>query len=514
MTRSAQSTTTIIIIITAKLTIMSGQFAWKKLASQELLRANKIGITAAGKFKSASAFAASSSSSVSKSLGVRGFHSTRFAQHKSNTNNGPTTLLKKSSLSGGLALTLVGAALASYYFFNAKSSFHEYVTCPLVRNLFDAETAHRLVVKLMAYNVFPRLYEDIEDEENVLGVSLFNGTKFIKTPVGVAAGLDKNAEAIDSLFGTGFSYVEVGSITPLPQPGNPQPRFFRISKDEAVVNRYGFNSDGHWAVLSNLRIRLEKFLREHNLGEVAAAKTNNSLNDGKLLAVNLGKNKTGDEVNDYKLGVARFGPYADVLVINISSPNTPGLRDLQKKEKLVNLLNVVVEERNKINLGNSPLWKLQNTTSKPPVMVKIAPDLSETEIKSIAESVNEAQIDGIIISNTTIQRPTIYASPADPTLKEAGGLSGKPLKPISLKALKTFAKYNKDPKLTIVGCGGISSGKDAIEFAKAGASFIQLYTSFAYRGPGLVSKINEEIKEELKKENKTWQEIIGADLKN
>ncbi|GMM36270.1 dihydroorotate dehydrogenase [Saccharomycopsis crataegensis] len=430
----------------------------------------------------------------------------RFLSNSSKDLHRQKTILKSSF--GGLAASLLGASLLSYYMFNAKSSVHEYVFGPLLRNIMDAETAHHFVVKLMSYGLFPRLFEGIKDEDKVLGVKLFNNQKYLEIPIGMAAGLDKNAEAIDALFNIGFSYVEVGSITPLPQPGNPQPRFFRIPNDRSVINRYGFNSDGHWSVLSNLRIRVEKFLTKFN-GNVTAP---NSFEDGKILAVNLGKNKHGDEINDYKLGVSRFGPYADVLVINVSSPNTPGLRNLQKKEKLLSLLDAVVEERNNIKLSENPLNK-GKSGQLPPIVVKIAPDLTESEIKSIAETVNESKIDGIIISNTTISRPTVYNSPEDPIFKEAGGLSGVPLKPISLKALRTFAKYNKDPKLTIIGCGGISTGQDAIEFAKAGASFVQVYTGFAYTGPNLVNRIAEEIKDELKKEGKTWEQIVGADLK-
>lgn len=406
----------------------------------------------------------------------------------------------KSSF-GGL-FSVIGCGILTYYVFNAKSSVHEYVFAPLIRNVMDAEESHNFVIKLMSYGLFPRLYRDIEDPEGLLKTDIFNGRLTLKTPIGMAAGFDKNAEAIDSIFNLGFSYVEVGSITPLPQPGNPLPRFFRIPRDEAVINRYGFNSDGHFLVLSGLRLRIEKFLAKNMTSE----STNNSFREGKFLAVNLGKNKTGDEINDYRLGVSRFAPFADVLVINISSPNTPGLRNLQKVEKLVGLLNAVVEERDtKVDMSENPL----NPPGKalPPVVVKIAPDLEENEIKSIAEAVNKLKIDGIIISNTTISRPTIHTSPDAPVLKEAGGLSGKPIKPISLKALKTFVKYNKDPKLTIIGCGGISSGKDALDFARAGADFVQLYTGFAYKGPNIVNKISEEIMDELKKEGKTWQEI-------
>ncbi|GMF30646.1 unnamed protein product [[Candida] boidinii] len=187
----------------------------------------------------------------------------------------------------------------------------------------------------------------------------------------MAAGFDKEGEAIDPVLDLGFSYIEIGSITPEPQPGNPKPRFFRLPQDDAVINRYGFNSSGHLSVLSTLRVRFEKLLSANPNA------TNNSFRDGKLLAINLGKNKTGDEIEDYVKGVQNFGPYADVLVINVSSPNTPGLRNLQSEAKLTNLLKTVVSERD-----NLP-GELINPNLKPPVLVKIAPDLTEEEIKSI-----------------------------------------------------------------------------------------------------------------------------------
>ncbi|KAM9902891.1 hypothetical protein OXX79_003690, partial [Metschnikowia pulcherrima] len=225
----------------------------------------------------------------------------------------------------------------------------------------------------------------------------------------------------------------------------------------------------------------------------------------KLLAVNLGKNKTGDEVEDYVKGVARLGPYADVLVVNVSSPNTPGLRDLQSEQKLTSLLKSVVSERGRLGAN-----KLGNT---PPVLVKVAPDLSEPEIESIANSAKAARVDGIIISNTTIQRPKDLYTTDQQLVSQAGGLSGKPLKPLALQALRTLRKYTKDSDLVLVGCGGISSGADALEFGKAGATFVQLYTAFAYKGPGLPAKIRDELANLLLKEGKTWQQIIGEDDK-
>lgn len=341
------------------------------------------------------------------------------------------------------------------------------------------------------------MFSDVDDP--VLEVNVFN--RKLSNPIGMAAGFDKHGEVIDPLFNLGFGYVEIGSITPLPQPGNPTPRFFRLGPDEAVINRYGFNSVGHLAVLAELKRRFAKLHIEHPNA------TLNSFRDNKMLAINLGKNKTGDEVEDYIKGVQTFGPYADALVVNVSSPNTPGLRDLQNEAKLTNLLTKVVAERNYLE------GELIDPSRKPPILVKVAPDLTEPEIKSIAQSAKDAKIDGIILSNTTIQRPVDQMITKSDVVHETGGLSGKPLKPISLKAFRILRKYTKDSNLVLVGCGGISNGKDAIEFAKAGATYVELYTAFAYQGPGIARKIKDEITSELKKEGKTWMEIVGSDDK-
>lgn len=378
------------------------------------------------------------------------------------------------------------------YCFDARSSIHEKIFCPIIRAVTDAEQGHLLGIWLMKNGLAPRLFVDKDDP--VLKVNVFG--KEMTNPIGVAAGLDKHGEAIDSLFGSGFGYVEIGSITPLPQPGNPKPRFFRLPEDDAVINRYGFNSEGHDSVAARLEKRREKLTGQ------GAPTDNLSLKANKLLAINLGKNKTGDEIEDYTKGVDQFNKFADVLVINVSSPNTPGLRNLQGEEKLTNLLKSVVSQRDAL------VSKDGKTT---PILVKVAPDLDEQEIASIVKSAQKSKVNGIIISNTTIQRPETLKSSPELT-KEAGGLSGAPVKPLALKALRTAAKYAKGTGLTLVGCGGISTGKDALEFGKAGATYVELYTSFAYKGPGLVSKIKDELTEELKKEGKTWEQIIGSDI--
>jgi dihydroorotate dehydrogenase len=406
--------------------------------------------------------------------------------------------LKSSMLPNPIiyGLALAGIIGGAYYLLDARSAVHEYVLCPIIRNITDGEQGHKLGILCMKYGLVPWLRETSND--NVLSVDVF-GTK-LRSPIGLAAGLDKDGEAIESLFDCGFSYVEIGSITPLPQPGNPKPRFFRLARDDAVINRYGFNSSGHFNVLATLKLRFEKLIAKFSRD--SEEPFSNAFKSGKLLGINLGKNKQGEEVGDYVKGVQRLGPYADVLVINVSSPNTPGLRDLQSESKLLKLLSTVVQERD-LN-GKNLLGKL------PPVMVKVAPDLSEPEIESIAAAAKQSGVDGIIISNTTIQRPENLLSDSK-VVGEVGGLSGKPLKPLALQALKTLRKHTKDSKLVLVGCGGISTGKDVVEFGKAGATFVQLYTSFAYKGPGLPAKLMDDVRDELNKEGKSWMEIVGLD---
>lgn len=402
---------------------------------------------------------------------------------------------KSLVIGGGLAL----AGMGGYYLYDSRSAVHEYVLCPLIRHLTTAEDGHKLGIFFMKHGIAPKAPN--EEPDKILEVKVFGRT--LGTPIGLAAGLDKDGEAVDALLDTGFSFVEIGSVTPEPQPGNPKPRFFRLPKDEAVINRYGFNSAGHYDVVGRLRVRLFRYLKKLGIS-AGDDSVPLSFRKNKLLGINLGKNKFGDEITDYVKGVDRLGPYADVLIINVSSPNTPGLRDLQSESKLTNLLERVVKERD--SLGKNLMG------TKPPVMVKIAPDLTEPEIESIASSVKAAKVDGVIVSNTTIQRPTATLRTKDQALvNQNGGLSGKPLKPLSLKALRLLRKYTKDSNVVLVGCGGISSGKDALEFGKAGATFVELYTAFAYKGPGLPYKIQKELAQELKKEGKSWQEIIGID---
>ncbi|VVT57140.1 uncharacterized protein SAPINGB_P005554 [Magnusiomyces paraingens] len=398
--------------------------------------------------------------------------------------------------------TILGVGGLGLYFAtgrDARASAQKYALGPAVRAVLDGEQAHKFTIEVFKYpNLAPRIpadWDQTHDPEKALEVTLFqhSANKKVKpltlqNPVGIAAGFDKNGEAIDTLYNLGFSWVEIGSITPLPQPGNPKPRVFRLERDNAVINRYGFNSDGHIAVVARLKMRES---------ELPSNATNFAGLPNRVLGVNLGKNKTGDEVQDYIKGVDTFGPHADVLIVNVSSPNTPGLRDLQSEEKLTNLLQTLVARRDSLPLE-----------SLPPIVVKIAPDLTSPEIESIAAAVKASKVDGVIVSNTTVQRPKTLRSGSELTT-QVGGLSGAPVKPYSIQALKTLRKeLGKD--VTIIGCGGISDGADALEFARAGADFVQLYTSLVYKGPGVAAEVKEGIIDGLN--GKKWTDVVGTDL--
>ena len=307
---------------------------------------------------------------------------------------------------------------------------------------------------------------------------------------------------MDGLYDLGFSYVEVGSVTPEPQFGNARPRYFRLSSDKAVINRLGFPSDGAIAVCRNLQDRVRNFFVKTSTH--LSPETPRSLAPNRMLAVNLGKNKDtpiGDAADDYIKGVRIFAPYADVLVINLSSPNTPGLRSLQSAAYLNNLLSLIRAEVSQL------------PAPQPRLVVKIAPDLNLPEIKEIAHAVVQNGVDGVIVSNTTTQRPGTLTSPPE-KIAEQGGLSGPPLKPLSLRALKMLKSQLKQlprgDKVVLIGCGGISSGKDAIEYARAGATLVQCYTGFVYDGVGFASRIKDEIVEELG--HRSWKDIIGVDV--
>jgi dihydroorotate dehydrogenase len=321
---------------------------------------------------------------------------------------------------------------------------------PLVRPLafaLDAERAHRLTI--WALKMLPPGLPAKRDPMLAVQVA---GLDF-PNPVGLAAGFDKDAEVFAQMLGFGFGFVEVGTLTPRPQPGNPRPRLFRLAEDRAVINRMGFNNAGQAAALA----RLEG--RDRRRG---------------LVGVNVGANKdSSDRVADYVAGVRAMAGVADYLTVNISSPNTPGLRALQDKGALNDLLAAVMAARN----------------SGPPIFLKVAPDLEPADVENIAAAAIDHRVDALIVGNTTVSRPPLRSRRCD----EAGGLSGEPLKALALERLRDFARATGGA-IPLVGCGGIENGVDAFDRIRAGASLVQLYTALVYDGPGLAEQINGELR--------------------
>lgn len=312
---------------------------------------------------------------------------------------------------------------------------------------FDPETAHGLSIAALRCGlpVGARTVHDIRLKVSLCGLDFPN-------PLGMAAGYDKNAEVPDALLGLGFGFAEVGTVTPLPQAGNPKPRIFRLTADEAVINRLGFNNEGHAAAEKRLVARKGR---------------------PGIVGVNIGANKDStDRVSDYERGVTRFAPYASYMTVNISSPNTPGLRNMQAREQLGELLSRVMAAR-------------ASAAAQPPIFLKIAPDLIEAELEDIAAEVVEKRIDGVIVSNTTISRPPLRSGDA---ARETGGLSGKPLFERSTMVLAKMRKL-LGPDIAIVGVGGVDSTETALEKIRAGADLVQLYTSMIYAGPALPGRI-------------------------
>lgn len=338
--------------------------------------------------------------------------------------------------------------------------------------MLDPEHAHRLAVRALAKLPFT---SKGEVDAASLAVRAF-GLDFAN-PIGIAAGFDKNAEAVQGLFNIGFGFVEVGTITPKPQEGNPRPRVFRLAEDKAVINRYGFNSEGHLEV----RKRLEAAKAKGFAGPVG---------------INIGTNKFSDDPGgDYVQGVQRFAGLADYFVVNISSPNTPGLRSMQGRDALNRLLGRVLEARAK-------------QERHIPLLVKIAPDLSHEARQDIAALAIAHSLDGLIVSNTTVARPESLKSARK---EEQGGLSGAPLKAMASELLRDMYELTHG-RITLVGVGGISSGADAYERIRAGATLVQLYSALVYEGPGLVSRIKQELTELLERDGfATVAEAVGAD---
>ncbi|MFT7810457.1 dihydroorotate dehydrogenase (quinone), mitochondrial [Arapaima gigas] len=344
-------------------------------------------------------------------------------------------LLKKQLKDAVQVLGCGGFLFISYLTARGDERFYASHLMPALQSILGAETAHALAVRLIALGLVPRTgYKDPPSLE----VNVF-GQKF-RNPVGMAAGFDKHGEAVDGLIRMGFGFVEVGTVIPQPQEGNPRPRVFRLPADNAVINRYGFNSCGVAAVHERLKTR------ETTQVHFSQA--------GHPLGINLGKNRlTQDAAADFLEGVQTLGPLADYLVVNVSSPNTPGLRDLQGKEKLRHILRKVLTERDKLPGGR-----------RPPVLVKIAPDLTKQDKQDIAEVIAELGVDGLIVSNTTLSRPETLK---DPQRAEQGGLSGAPLRDMSTAMVREMYCLTRG-KVPIVGVGGIASGQDALDKIRAG----------------------------------------------
>lgn len=327
----------------------------------------------------------------------------------------------------------------------------------LVKTL-PPETAHRAALKALSFGLGPKhvcTHESLKTE--IAGLSLPN-------PIGLAAGFDKDAEVPDAMLAAGFGFVECGSVTPLPQDGNPKPRLFRLTEDRAVINRMGFNNKGLDNFAKHLRARKNKY---------------------GIVGANLGANKEAkDRAADYITGLAALWGMADYFTINVSSPNTPGLRDLQGGDALEDLLGRISEARQNLT-GDAP---------SPPIFLKVAPDLDFAQIERITEQARTYGMSGIIVSNTTIARPVSLKS----NLKgETGGLSGAPLMRMSTRVLNEFYTASEG-KIPLIGVGGIANGGDAYVKIRAGASVVQLYSALVYAGPSLAVEICDDLAARLK----------------
>ena len=333
----------------------------------------------------------------------------------------------------------------------------------------DPEAAHDLAIKSLKLNFLPKNIFSVEEEE-ILETHLFNHK--LPNPIGLAAGFDKSAEVYNSLFKLGYGFVEVGTITPKRQLGNPKPRIFRLEKDQALINRLGFNNHG---------------------SEIVSKRLANNLPTG-FLGINIGPNKDSlNKEEDYYLCLSRLSSLAGYITINISSPNTEGLRDFHNKEELEKLLNGI----NKIRKDKNILKD---------IVVKISPDINDNDINRIIETIIKYKISGIIVSNTTDSNREKLG---DYKKNEEGGLSGQPLKDISTNLIKKFYKETKG-KIQIIGVGGVDSGQAAFEKISAGANAVQLYTGMVYKGPGIVKDMKKELISILKKENlKNISEAVG-----
>ena len=330
---------------------------------------------------------------------------------------------------------------------------------------FSPEVAHSLAIKALKLNNIP--YSKPKDN-HILETTFCE--KKLSSPIGVAAGFDKNAEVYNPLFNLGFGFVEVGTITPKPQFGNPKPRVFRLEEDEALINRLGFNNSGSE--------QISQTIKENNRKG--------------FLGINIGPNKDSkDRVEDYLICFRKFYNLADYITINISSPNTENLRDFHNQDELNSLIDKLKNEKKKLN-------------SNIPLAIKVSPDLNDDQINEVSKIIMEQEIEIIIVSNTTDKN---RENLKNINKLEKGGLSGKPIEKISNEAISKFYKILKD-KTKIIGVGGVSNGQDAFEKITSGATLVQLYTGMVYRGPRIASKISKELIDLLK--NKGFKNVAEA----
>lgn len=339
--------------------------------------------------------------------------------------------------------------------------------------MLSPERAHSLAITGLKFGLLPteKIFKSDLLSQNLWGLNFPN-------PVGLAAGFDKNGEVYAPMLKQGFGFVETGTVTPLSQEGNGKPRIFRLTEDQAVINRLGFNNRG----LDYYQAQLNKRNKENG-----------------IVGANIGANKLSEyPIDDYVIGLERLLGHADYFTVNVSSPNTPGLRALQGKEALDELLSKLKTLREDANL-----------TSKPPLVLKIAPDLNDIQCEDIAEIILKHQLDGLIVSNTTLSRDGLTSSLKD----EGGGLSGTPLFKLSTEILSKMYVLTKG-EIPLIGVGGIASGDQAYAKIKAGASLVQLYSALVYHGPGIVRKINDDLEILLKKDGfNNITEAIGLDHK-
>jgi dihydroorotate dehydrogenase len=448
--------------------------------------------------------------------------SRRLASTSSSTS--PTTSRLKA-IAIGTSLTL-SAGLIYYYATDTRASIHQWAIPPLLRALYpDAEDAHHAgtaaLKTLYPLDLHPRERPSApgasaDPQTSPLAVTVF-GTR-LTNPLGISAGLDKDAEIPDALFALGPAVVEVGGCTPLPQAGNPRPRVFRVPSADGLVNRYGLNSRGADAMAARLRDRLRRFARSLGLSEGELldedAVPPGSLQPGKLLLVQMAKNKATDERDveavkrDYVRCVQRLAPYADVLVVNVSSPNTPGLRDLQATEPLTRILTAVVEEAQRTERRR-----------KPKVMVKVSPDEDDdSQMEGVVQAVWMSGVDGVIVGNTTKRRAGLIpqgvrlSGREQKALMEEGGYSGPALFDQTLSLVGRYRKmldnYSMQPSAgenvdeataqkVIFATGGITNGEQALKVLNAGASVAMVYTGLVYGGSGTITRMKSEMMNEL-----------------